>query len=459
MQINGKNYCDNCFRELTHDSCDYCTKKIKEINGALPVGTILFDRFIVGKPIDQGKSAISYYGYDQAQNRRVLLKEFIPTGIAERAEDGITVAVLDDDAFGVGLERFFAEARALSNFKKCDGIIKIYKFFNENGTSYYVTELLDGYDLEKYLKKLSRNIPETAAVKIVLKTLDALADVHALEPCHGQLSPRNIFLCSNGMVKLSDAGGLSSAPGDYASLYAPIERKIRNYGRAAAATDIYSVGAIMYQMITGKTVPDPISRLENDTLDLDSISDQLRPVIRTMLEILPKNRYQSISELRVALNGRLTIKASPTALHDEHHESVKEAENVGRAGNTGNIGNAGNSGNEEYISTVQDQAATAEFDFAKAASRADTASTDIPEYPNYPEHDEDTDMESVSYDEDQFFSEMEAQSAEENNYERRGKSRLKGRNAKDRQRLLTTLYVILGCLSALLVWVLLLLLR
>ena len=68
-------------------------------------------------------------------------------------------------------------------------------------------------------------------------------------------------------------------------------------------------------------------------------------------------------------------------------------------------------------------------------------------------------MESVSYDEDQFFSEMEAQSAEENNYERRGKSRLKGRNAKDRQRLLTTLYVILGCLSALLVWVLLLLLR
>lgn len=319
MQINDKNLCENCFRELTSASCDYCAKKIKFVASALPQGTVLFERYMIGKPIEETDGVIKYYAYDMNLDKRTLINEYFPSVFASRAADQSTVIALDEERYNDGLERFFDEAKALSDFKKCKGIIKIYKFFNQNGTSYYVTELLDGYDLDKYLKKLSRKIPETAAVKIILKTIDALEDIHKAGACHGKLSPSNIFLCSNGQVKLSTAGGETAEPEKSALKYAPIERKIRNYGRASVATDIYSLGAIMLQMITGSIPKDPIARLEGAELDLSGVSDQLRPVLGKMLEVLPSDRYKSLGELKEALSSRLTIRS-----HAEETVSVEK---------------------------------------------------------------------------------------------------------------------------------------
>lgn len=432
MQINGKNLCDNCFRELTTGSCDYCAKKIKFVSAALPQGTVIFDRYVIGKPTEESDSAIKYYAYDMNLNKRTLIKEYFPEAFAKRDSDQITVIPTDNEAYTDGLERFFDEARALSDFKKCPGIIKIYKFFNQNETSYYATELLDGYDLDKYLKKLSRKIPETAAVKIIIKTIDALEDIHEAEPCHGQLSPSDIFLCSNGSIKLSTVGGAFATLEKSAEKYAPIERKIKNYGRVAASTDVYSLGVIMLQMITGAIPSDSIARLENDDLDLSGISDQLEPVLRKMLEILPLNRYQSLAELKEALSSRLTIKRPENAAVSPVSETATTSyDNTNEVSYSGSQNDA-LSNEPDYPENDTDQGNESSANFENIDLNDETADDEYDDY-------------SDSYDDSSDIAEYDDY---DNLPEDGGR-----RSAGDTRLLLAILYSLLGALIIFLIMV------
>lgn len=438
MQINGKNLCENCFRELAADSCDYCAKKIKFVSAALPQGTILFDRYVVGKPIEENDNAIKYYAYDMNSDKRTLIKEYFPSIFANRSADQVSAMPIDEEAYNDGLESFFDEAKALSDFKKCSGIIKIYKFFNQNGTSYYVTELLDGYDLDKYLKKLSRKIPETAAVKIILKTIDALEDIHRSAPCHGSLSPSDIFLCSNGQVKLSSVGGLFVEPNESSAKYAPVERKIKNYGRASAATDVYSLGAIMLQMITGSIPNDPISRLNEDSLDLLGISDQLEAVLNKMLAVLPFDRYQSLSELREALSSRLTLKSRVNASGEQMDADGASSAKADESVNEGNIVNVKDSIVKEELpnnNDIPEEAESVSENDNYIEETYDESSND------YDDGYEDDSYNDLSYDNEYYDDDIEQSSG----------------NRNDTRLLLAILYSLLGALAIFLVMVIVLL--
>jgi hypothetical protein len=133
----------------------------KDIRGGLPVGTILGGyelRSIIGK----GAFGITYRARDLTLGRDVAIKEYLPTTLALR-EDRTTVLPISADhaeQFAWGRERFLEEARTLARLDRTPAIVRVYDFFEANGTAYMVMGLVEGENLSKRLLREGRLTPE-----------------------------------------------------------------------------------------------------------------------------------------------------------------------------------------------------------------------------------------------------------------------------------------------------------
>lgn len=142
MITEAKCLCYNCFqeRETPDGPCPYCGFDLAENREkypvALPAGTVLNGRYIVGRVLGQGGFGITYLALDTQLNARVAIKEFLPGEIATRI--GTTVSVMSGDKatdFTYGAERFQEEARTLAKFIGHPNIAGVSSYFNENDTS------------------------------------------------------------------------------------------------------------------------------------------------------------------------------------------------------------------------------------------------------------------------------------------------------------------------------------
>jgi serine/threonine-protein kinase len=161
-----------------------------------------------------------------------------------------------DDANEHAIERFRREARATAAL--CNPhIVEVYDFFEEDGCYYLVMELVEGINLKEHLASYGPLPPETA-LTIAAQVCDALAAAHDAGFIHRDIKPQNILLSANGPAKLADfgivhipraegftTGGIVLGTADYVS---PEQAQ----GLALApATDIYSLGVVLYEMLTG----------------------------------------------------------------------------------------------------------------------------------------------------------------------------------------------------------------
>ena len=142
MQILTRHLCYNCFqeRETPEGPCPYCgfdlEDNARKFPTALPAGTVLNNRYIVGRVLGQGGFGITYLALDTQLNARVAIKEFMPSELATRM--GTTVSVVADtksQEFAYGAERFQEEARTLAKFIGHPNIAGVSGYFNENDTS------------------------------------------------------------------------------------------------------------------------------------------------------------------------------------------------------------------------------------------------------------------------------------------------------------------------------------
>ena len=136
--------CYNCFQEKPDAAgpCPYCGFDLAENEKKFPValraGTVLNDRYIVGRVLGQGGFGITYLALDTQLNAKVAIKEFMPGEIATRV-GGTTVSVMMDtksEEFAYGAERFQEEARTLAKFIGNPNIAGVSSYFDENDTSY-----------------------------------------------------------------------------------------------------------------------------------------------------------------------------------------------------------------------------------------------------------------------------------------------------------------------------------
>ncbi len=296
------------------DLCEYCGNPLEDSNKAyqLNPGTKLADRYIVGKVLGEGGFGITYIGWDTKLSGRIAIKEYFPVGYVDRrAGDGSDITVTagnEAHVFEKQKKRFIEEAKILGKFLTERTIVSVSDIIRENNTAYTVMNLIIGKNLSKYLKETGK-LSFNEAYSMLRPVMVSLGKVHAAGLVHRDLSPSNLMVQEDGSLILLDFGSAREYDEDNDKSmsvilkpgYAPSEQYI-SHGAQGPWTDVYSMCATLYKMITGVTPVNALIRMGTDTLKLPielgaDISPEQEEVLMKGLNITKEGRYSSMSEL------------------------------------------------------------------------------------------------------------------------------------------------------------------
>jgi Tol biopolymer transport system component len=233
------------------------------------------------------------------------------------------------------LARFEREAHAVAALNH-PNILSIHDFGHESGFAYAVTELLEGETLRAEVE--AGPLPVRRATEIAIQIARGLAAAHEKGIIHRDLKPENVFLTSDGRVKVLDFGLAKRVAREAAETSAPTTPAGTEPGTVMGTmgymspeqvrgrnvddrTDIFSFGAMLYEMLTGKKA----FRRETDAETMTAILREDPPglvatgatippvldrIVRHCLEKKPEQRFQSASDIAFALDGALEIPPS-----------------------------------------------------------------------------------------------------------------------------------------------------
>ena len=276
-------------------------------------------RYGVGRLLGRGGFGATYLGWDENLAVRVAVKEYLPAERATRHRDGQRVLPADEAAaaeFTEGLIRFLDEARILAQFRHVREVVGVLDFFESNGTAYIVQEFLDGVTLRSLVRgEPSGRLVQDRALGIASPVLSALQRMHDREVLHRDVSPDNVMIQADGVVKLLDFGGaqrfnLDAALDPYVLVkrgYAAPEQYVP--GGLGPWSDVYGIAATLYFALAGKPPPDAMARRAGEPLPLPTeFGARLdRDVERALVKGLAlerARRFQTVAELRNALAGQ-----------------------------------------------------------------------------------------------------------------------------------------------------------
>ncbi len=274
----------------------------KAVTGEIEAGQLLDDRFFIHEMISRSGMATIFRATDRQTKQMVAVK--VPYMQFE-SDPGFFSRFLREEEIGLKLQH--------------PNILKFYPVENKS-RPYIVTEYLRGYTLAHLLNNI-RPMPVADALKLASRICDALAYLHGEGVIHRDLKPQNIMMCYDGTIRLMDFGiarsegrritytGFTPALGtpDY---MAPEQVKGK---RGDARTDIYSLGAMLYEMLTGHTpfegetpllvmnarlVGDPVAPREF----VPSLSPQVEEIVLHAMERDPADRYRSAAEMKAEID-------------------------------------------------------------------------------------------------------------------------------------------------------------
>ena len=273
-------------------------------------GDILAGKYKIERMLAKGGMGVVVAAMHEALDQRVALKFLLPEGAS------------NTEAVG----RFLREARAAVRLRS-EHVAKVLDVGTlDTGSPYIVMEYLEGRDLQALLSERSR-LPAHTAVSYVLQACEAIAEAHAHGIVHRDLKPGNLFLTRRNdgspCIKVLDfgisklpSGQLQAAMTKTSTVmgtpYYISPEQLRSSKNADSRSDIWALGMILYELLTGSvafprdTLPELCTAIIYDPVpDFDThgveVAPQLVQVVMRCLEKLPEQRYQTLAELASAL--------------------------------------------------------------------------------------------------------------------------------------------------------------
>ena len=289
-------------------------------------------KYRIEKLLGQGGFGITYLAVQTGLNRMVAIKEFFMKEHCNRDADTSRVSVPSvgsRELVAKFKEKFIKEAQMIYDLKH-QNIILIRDFFEENGTAYYVMEYHDGGSLG------SLPLPLTAeeASVYVRQVASALSYLHDRNTMHLDVKPSNVLIDKEGNAVLIDFGiskhydydghQTSSTPVGISKGYAPIEQYSQSTLEFNPATDIYSLGATLYKLLTGDTPPEASLLVSNPKLLIfpSSVSEPMAALIRRCMSPSLDARPQSISEFLGLLDDALAASTDDDTKVDSEDDAT-----------------------------------------------------------------------------------------------------------------------------------------
>ena len=260
--------------------------------------------------LGQGGFGITYLALQAGLNREVVIKEFFMREHCDRIEGSTRVSLGTSgsrESVALYLDKFLKEARNIAALKHAN-IISIYDVFEENGTAYYVMEYHSAGSLGSFVEQCGA-LREEDALYYIRQVAEALRFVHASRIMHLDIKPDNILVDDDGNAVLIDFGqskrynekgkATSATPIGISHGYAPMEQyNPRGVREFSPATDVYSLGATLFTLLTGE-IPPPALQLADSQCLLDAlygknVSDAVVTAIVKSMSLVKENRPQSI---------------------------------------------------------------------------------------------------------------------------------------------------------------------
>lgn len=298
---------------------------VKNKRFALEEKVMLKDRYRIEKLLGSNGLSITYEAFDTFREQRVVIKELYPEAIMERNQDDkMTVSCsryAHENDFAQMKEHVIKEAKLMVQLFPLKGIANIITFFEENQTVYVVAEYVEGLALPDHMKKIHMpKVMVKEAFKLLRPIIISLESAHKKGVVHGRIHPSLIHVTKEGeAVLLGFCDPMQDAalavfedtavrvPG-----YAPVEQYV-DRGGFGAETDIYSIAAILYEMVTGHKVPAFYERLSEENPEgrdilmppayyNGTIMDYQSKALEKALSIYHFDRYHSLQEFAEAIS-------------------------------------------------------------------------------------------------------------------------------------------------------------
>lgn len=357
--MSGKR-CMGCMNEhkAQYAVCPYCGLKAETAPDPSQIrpGTVLAQRYEVGFALKIGLYTITYIAYDLQREEKVIVKEYYPSQLCSRVDGGNRIGIRaggeQKTFYERGLTQFLKEAKDLHSVS-VPFLIPVQDVFTENATAYMIMPYLNGKTLEETIAEKKRfSITETLA--LMMPVMDITDRLHQKGILHLNIHPGNIFLVDSGEVILMDSGRYSrsfvDAPmetiGENSRYQAP---EIRNlHEKIDGSVDVYSICAIMYEMITGTEIEDGVARITKDTVK-SPLSKRVKvtanqdAIIMNGLALHSKNRINSVEKLmksfvsirpvqKVEETAAMQKKKAPERRTTERARHEKKAESSSGSG-------------------------------------------------------------------------------------------------------------------------------
>ena len=314
------------------------------------VGKILAGRYELLEKIGEGGMAQVYRGWDSLLRRTVAVKV-------------LKEQMTGDSAF---VQRFRREAQAAAGLSH-PNIVNIYDVGEEQNIHFIVMEYLDGKNLKEYIREKGRLSAEEAT-SIACRIAEALVEAHAAGVIHRDIKPQNIVFLNNGQVKVADFGIAMATDGTTLTCTDKVIGSVHYFSPeqargspAGKRSDLYSLGVILYEMVTGQ-VPfsgeSPVSvamkHVQGPVIPPSQLVDDLpEPLERIILKAMqkdPAHRYLSAEEFledllyfqkegkahalpasAINIDNEKTKEMKPIRNNEKDEDEEEEKEGEGRA--------------------------------------------------------------------------------------------------------------------------------
>lgn len=288
---------------------------------ALPVRTLLSDRYLVGKLLEIGGDAAVYLGYDEVLKAPIYIREFLPDTLCERNSDGsLTVIAGCEGSYREYADKFRSHARTLARMRELSAIVSVYDIFEQHNTVYTISEYCEGNTLETRLALAGGRIRWDEARPLFMPLLSALISLHSAGLCHLGISPENLILGNDGKLRLTgfrlpEARRVSTEvrPQLIAGYSAPEQYAFGQ--ETGPMTDVYGLAATIFRTLTGNPPPDG-SRRAKDSNDLfvpnnvaAELPDYVAAALFNALQADPEKRTHTMEQLRDQLSTAPAVSA------------------------------------------------------------------------------------------------------------------------------------------------------
>ena len=320
--------CPYCMSPVQPGSpCPACGRNWERYQPAshhLPPGSLLQDRYQLGRALGEGGFGITYLGWDTVLKRKVAVKEYFPTFLVSR-EVSLTLDVTchtsgNQPTYEKGREQFLREAKTMAKLDSIPEIVQVLDHFPEHNTAYIVMEFLEGRTLKEVVAQTGP-IPTQTMMALLEPVLRAMEAMHHAGVIHRDISPDNLMELKDGTVKLMDFGcarDFQSGLTETITLKHGFAPREQYSGRDQGPwTDVYAMCATVYYCLTGQVPARATLRGEEEQdpllpprqLGIDLTEEQELALLRGLAPKV-ENRWHSAADLYAALYGRTLERAS-----------------------------------------------------------------------------------------------------------------------------------------------------